>query len=349
MRPTFEQQPQRQPFREPLGTLARVGRGASIVLSLLVLSACSVAAEADETADERLVVHALVQVRRTEALGEEPRADALAGLIRVPDTADAAEVFALAGLRDRLPPVGQCLSGGELTEASPTEAELGLPSVELVPADTVQVLTPGGAHLLAPHAFPSVSDSIRGVIYTSRDQTAGSLPDGGRYEIVLRGAEGLENERAVHQGPGVPAGITIGGVPLAEVDSLTSPDLDVTWTPSESTLDVLAARLRTGEGTYTCAFRDSDGFGSLSLVEAARAMPSFAEGREARGTLSLHRIRAEASAAPGDTSVIEVRFDFSLAREVHIALSTREGATLPEAVREGTEDPALPERPPSAE
>ncbi len=112
---------------------------------------------------------------------------------------------------------------------------------------------------------------------------------------------------------------------------------------------MLAARLRTGEGTYTCAFRDSDGFGSLTLVEAARAMPSFAEDGRARGTLSLHRIRAEASAAPGDTSVIEVRFDFSLAREVHIAPSTRGGRNVAEAVREGTEDPALPERPPSAE
>lgn len=313
--------------------------------ALAVLSGCSVTAEAEEPADERLVVHALVQVRRTEAVTEEPRADALAGLIRVPDTADAAEVFALAGLRDRLPPVGQCQSGAELGAEL---TDVRLPSVELVSADTVQVLTPGGAHLLAPHAFPSISDSIRGVIYTSRDQTAASLPDGGRYEIILSGADGLENERAVHQGPSVPTGITIGGVPLAELDQLTTPDLDLTWTPSESTLDVLAVRLKTREGTYTCAFRDSDGFGSLSLADAGRALPSVTAEPSSTGTLSLHRVRAEASAPPGTTSVVEVRFDFSIAREVGIALVSQEGGGAP-ALGTVPAGAALPERPPRAE
>lgn len=294
------------------------------LLSLATLSACSVAAETEDMTGERLVVHALVQVRRTEALGGAPRADALAGLIKVPESADAAEVFALAGLRDQLPPVGQCQAGDAMA-SDMGEAALGMPTVELIPAETVQVLTPGGAHRLAPHAFPSISDSIRGVIYTSRDQTAGSLPDTGPYEIVLRGAEGLEDERAVHESPGVPAGVTIGGIPLADVDQVEKPDLDLTWTPSGSTLDLLAARLHAADSTYTCTFRDADGFGSLSLLEAAKAIPSLgAGGAAASGTLSLHRVRAEASATPGGTSVVEVRFDFSVAREIDVALGQSE-------------------------
>jgi len=291
------------------------------VSSLLALSACSVAAEAEGVAGERLVVHALVQVRRTEAIGGEPRADALAGLIRVPETADAAEVFALAGLRDQLPPVGQCQTG-EAASAELAAAGLEMQSVELVPADVVSVRTSGGAHLLAPHAFPSVSDSIRGVIYASRDQTAWSLPSGGRYEIVLGGAEGLENERAVHESPGVPSGVTIGGLPLTEVSEIRQPDLDLTWAPSGSTLDLLAARLRTAESTYTCTFRDADGFGSISLAEAEKAIAGVAFARDTAGTLSLHRVRAEASATPGETSVVEVRFDFSVARELAFAFDS---------------------------
>ncbi len=64
------------------------------------------------------------------------------------------EVFAWLDWADRLPPVGQCLSGGELTEASPTEAGVGAAECRTAPADTDQVLTPGGAHLLAPRALP---------------------------------------------------------------------------------------------------------------------------------------------------------------------------------------------------
>lgn len=295
---------------------SRAARSGLFALLLVPLSACSVAAEAETLAEERLVVHALVQVRRTETLEGDARADALAGLIRVPDTADAAEVFALAGLRDQVPPVGQCQTGD-----SNRSADAGMSSVELVPADAVLMLTPGGEHVLAPHAFPSISDSIRGVIYTSRDQTASLLPSGGKYEIILRGAVGLENERAVHESPTVPTGVTVGGVPLGNVDEITQTDLDFTWNPSGSTLDLLATRLRWNDSTYTCTFRDADGFGSLSLVDVRKAVPGFALGDDAPITLSLHRVRAEASASPGETSVVEVRFDFSVARELGVALS----------------------------
>jgi hypothetical protein len=293
----------------------RAAKSGFTALLLVPLTACSVAAEADTLAEERLVVHALVQVRRTETFGGEPRADALAGLIRVPDTADPAEVFALAGLREALPPLGQCLAGDVAT----TEPSEGAQSVELVPADTVLVVTPGGEHPLAPHAFPSISDSIRGVIYTSRDQTAWSLPDAGRYEIVLRGAEGLEHAHSSHQSPGVPSSVTIGGVPLSDIDELRQADLDLTWAPSGSTLDLVAVRLHAADSTYTCTFRDADGFGSMSLLEAERALGLSAATAGSQGVLSLHRIRAEASATPGDTSVVEVRFDFSVAREVSFA------------------------------
>lgn len=307
-------------FEQPDLGWGRAAKSGLAALLLVPLTACSVAAETDALAAERLVVHALVQVRRTETLGGEPRADALAGLIRVPDTADPAEVFALAGLREPLPAVGQC-QAGDLAWAQLGDTDIGLPSVELVPADTVLVVTPGGEHPLAPHAFPSISDSIRGVIYTSRDQTAWSLPDVGTYEVLLRGAEGLEHGHSTHQSPGVPSSVTIGGVPLAEIDELRQADLDLTWAPSGSTLDLLAVRLHAADSTYTCTFRDVDGFGSMSLREAERALARSGTpvAGDTKGALSLHRIRAEASATPGDTSVVEVRFDFSVSREVSFA------------------------------
>jgi hypothetical protein len=313
VRDDFEQ----PPFGQAQPGWTRAARGGLLALLLVPLTACSVAAEAETSTEERLVVHALVQVRRTETLGGGSRAEALAGLIRIPDSADPAEVFSVAGLRETLPSAGQCQTGDLVAEEN---AEIA--SVELVPADTVTVLTPGGEHPLAPHAFPSISDSIRGVIYTSRDQTAGSFPDAGKYEIVLRGAEGLGTTSAIHESPAVPSGVNLGGTPLSELEELAQSDLDFTWTPSGSTLDLLAVRLRWDDRTYTCTFKDADGFGSLSLAQAAQALAGATQ-RGEKGTLSLHRVRAEASAAPGDTGVVEVRFDFSVAREIGFALPGR--------------------------
>ena len=313
VRDDFEQ----PPFGQAQPGWTKAARGGFLALLLVPLTACSVAAETETSAEEHLVVHALVQVRRTETLGGDSRADALAGLIRVPDSADPAEVFSLAGLREAFPGAGQCQAGDLVAREN---AEIA--SVELVPAEAVLVLTPGGEHALAPHAFPSISDSIRGVIYTSRDQTAGSFPDAEKYEIVLRGAEGLGTTSAVHASPAVPSGASVGGIPLAELEELAQSDLDFTWMPSGSTLDLMAVRLRWDDRTYTCTFKDADGFGTLSLAEAARALGGATQSG-AKGTLSLHRVRAEASAAPGDTSMVEVRFDFSVAREIGFALPGR--------------------------
>ncbi len=317
--------------------------GSALCLSI----ACSVATDATPVEDEARSVHALIQIRRTETIEGEEKADALASILRVPLSTDPGEVLSVAGLRETLPPIGECRATSSLparqgpttqqqktwehTAQEPAAEWRDLPfgEVELVAASEVTVNTSSGVHSLAPHAFPTVSDWLRGVVYTSRDQQADALPEGSLYAILVNGAEGLGSIDATHESPQGPSSITLGGRPLEKVREIDREGtLDLTWTPSSNSLDVMAVSLRAEDSNYTCAFSDTLGAGSVPLGEfstenvladeAAKGVgPSekpFQPGGS--GTLSLHRVRVEASTSETDAAVLEVRFDFSVVADV---------------------------------
>lgn len=291
---------------------------ASIRVSCVAFSVaslgCSVATDAtDASNNQSTSTHALIQVHRQDTVGEAPRADALASFLRVPTTADPSDVLTLAGLRDRLPPVGQCQLGTPSDD--PSVMELG--DVELVDAEWVRLETPIGVHDLAPHAFPTVTDWIRGVVYASRDQDASNLPAGEEYTFAASSVEGLGDLEVLHQSPPPLEDVRVQGLPVEELTHQggtvdESGEVRIDWAPSGNPLDTVVIRASFGRTAWSCSYSDTRGEGAVALVEDdGSPLPVGSE-----ATLSVHRIRAVATSDAEDTSLVEVRFDFSVATEL---------------------------------
>jgi hypothetical protein len=101
----------------------------------------------------------------------------------------------------------------------------------------------------------------------------------------------------------------VGGAPLASIASLpAAEELQVTWRAGDARdLVYVEVSGSTDLGTLgVCAFRDSDGRGSL---------PSGLLGVSGAGSLAFHRLR-EVAADVKALDAAEVRFDFELLSEV---------------------------------
>jgi hypothetical protein len=280
---------------------------------------CSVATDATAPEDLARTTHALIQVRHTAKVEGPERADALAGFVRVPLTADPAELLALAGLREALPPEGTCqteLAGSARAPKAPNWKELPEGGVELLPVDDLSLSTEGGDHQLAPRAYPSVSDWISGVVYTSRDQEATTLPTAGTYHIRVLGMDGAFEMDTTHESPPGISAVTVGGVPFADVRTLPfGAPLDLTWSPSENPLDLVAVTLSTSGFTHTCSTSDGEGAASVVLDPLLDPeQPLLARGEPV--TLTVRRIRTGASTNEAESFVLEVRFDFAVVADI---------------------------------
>jgi len=277
-------------------------------LALLALSALGCSAELEQYSSDADVgsTHALITIQRSaSADGATTRADALAGFVRVPADVESKPLYDLLGLKPVVPPLGQCRARSAIPEATPPLTPMG--SVELLPVGEVLLAVSGAESALAPHAFPTVTDSISGVVYTSRDRTPEALPALARYEIRTAGAD----SPAIHAASDAPAeleSVTVGGQPLAEVSEISSRDpIDITWavgTPGDLVVVVLASS--DGVNQLSCTFRDDSGAGTI----VAGAFTATGPGR-----LSLHRLRTQTFVAPG-VDVGEIGFDFQLGTNV---------------------------------
>lgn len=282
--------------------------------------------ETDPPADtEARTTHAVVTIERSESAdGTNSKAEALAGFLEVPALVDAHSVLQLVGLGLDLPEVGTCTLGSEPASAGPlTETA----SVEFVDAGAVELEVSGAHERLAPYAFPTVTDSISGVLYTSRDRTADPLPSSSRYTLS---ADGL-GIRASLDAPRALSGVTINGTPLAEVASVsTASPLDLTWDVdtargSSASGDVVYVELTasgmTASGNASsgnassgdarriiCSFGDELGAGSV---------PTEAFALEGTGVVTVHRLRAhEFDVLDADSNRGQLRFDFAVAANV---------------------------------
>jgi hypothetical protein len=273
---------------------------------------CSVAAEGDLIDQDSGSTHAVVKVRHTLMQDGSARGDALTGFVRVPVGTDPQTIFQLAGLVQSLPPVGECR-----TDLASSEA-LDLSEVsraELLEARSVELQTPAGKHELAPFAFPTVADLLRGVVYTSRDRDASSLPPGANYSLDARGvvvSPDIEelNLSSEHLSPDLPHDVTVGAVALSELSNLPSTGiLDLSWMASSVSEDLILATLRTQAVSWNCTFADKEGFGSLPLVtENGESLA----GEGGTVQLELHRIRSKSHAGSGGIAEVRVTFDFAV-------------------------------------
>lgn len=282
--------------------LARGSRAAAVCVvgSLgLLLSACGLETEPPADTEAR-TTHAVVTIDRSESAdGTSSKADALAGFLEVPALVDAHSVLQLVGLGLDLPEPGACTLGSAAASAGPlTETA----RVEFVDAGAVELEVSGARERLAPYAFPTVTDSISGVLYTSRDRAADPLPSGSRYTVT---ADGLQI-RASHDAPRALSGVTINGTPLAEVLSVTTASpLDLTWDVDAPGDIVYVELTASGSPRRTiCSFADELGAGSV---------PTEAFAAQGNGRVAVHRLRThEFDMLEGDSSNGQLRFDFAV-------------------------------------
>jgi hypothetical protein len=291
--------------------LVRTGRSRflQVTLSTLALAALGCSAELEQfTADaESGSTHALISVERS-GVAEQPeaaRAGALAGFVRIPADVDSKALVELVGLSRPLPAVGQCRSA---TEEPPAASPSSVGHVEFLEAGDVSIYAAEEPATLAPHAFPTVTELISGVVYTTRDRSAVPLPAATRYGIRVTGGAAVPPFAIEREAPPELDSVTVGGVPLAEVSEIRlSEPVDLTWSVGAAG-DLVIVELASADGTKSalCTFRDDAGAGSV----AGRTLSVAGAGR-----LSLRRLRViELSQSGLDAG--ELRFDFELAQSV---------------------------------
>ena len=247
---------------------------------------------------------AFVSIERTVRAQEpyETRAEAFAGVLQTPPAVDAASVLKLTGLTRELPADGLCSDGRERSTV-----RLGpLSKVELLDAGDLAI-DAGTPTSLAPRAFPTVTDLVSGVVYTTRDRDAERLPAAADYGISASGGS-FHGFTTRATAPNELEGINVDGVPLSDLAVLGSrAPLSLSWIAGESR-DLVYVELTSpsGQPALLCAFRDDAGSATI---------PSGFVPASGRGTFGVHRLRTVEFTADG-LARAELRFDFEIEAEV---------------------------------
>ncbi len=277
---------------------------ASPLLGLLLLaSAC--AGQEGTSEPVATTTHALLRIERSAHVGAENDATgaAFAGIVRVPLLVDPEPLLRLSGKAVTLPALGQCALVSHEGAALPTS---DLSRAEFLKAGDVLLGSADSQTLLAPRAFPL---EVAGVVYTSRDRASTSLPLGPGYLLRTTGSEQLASLELRVQAPEELRDIALGGYPLSTVESVDSASgATLSWRAGE-TPDVVYVEVAGAPevgALGVCAFRDSDGFGTL---------PRGLFGAVGNGSLTFHRLREVAADVP-TLDGAEVRFDFALTASV---------------------------------
>ena len=280
-----------------------LGRPLALTLGVGAL-ACSVEVEQGREATDTGSTRAVVTVTRSApaASPEEARADAFAGFVRTPAGADAKTSLALTGLGLDLPAVGECRKGPR-NDASPAST---LTRLELLDAGEVTLAAGGNVTTLAPRAFPTITDSISGVVYTTRDRAAAPLPAASTYTVATTGGSSLVALFGEAQAPALLKSVDLGGESLATIEVLPAHhELDVRW-PAGSAGDRVYIELEEGSESHLCTFADEAGHGVVpaALVPGPSTAP-----------VTVHRLRETDFSDPAVTRG-SVRFDFELSASV---------------------------------
>ncbi len=274
-----------------------------LVIGLGMVASACIGPDVDPEVDaDTGTTHILITVdHRTvnaTTADEEPetQAAALAGFAQIPSDVDSEAVLSLAQWSLELPEIGGCVAlSAERDRNTPLAP---IERVELLAVGDVVIDVDGSETRLAPRAFTG-GDVLTGVLYTSRDPSADPLPPGQPYTIHTTG-DALPGQEFRGDAPPTLSGVTLGGVPLAQVATVKlSEPLDLTWNVG-SPEDVLYVELTSDDGLNAtrCAFRDEDGAGTV---------PEGAFGSPGSGSLSLHRLRS--LAIGGEDIRGELRFD----------------------------------------
>ena len=281
-----------------------VGR---LALPLLMFVAASCSSSGDDTRSGGSipsVTHAVVELQRSRSTNTslDDQANVLMSVLRLPATLDSRNVVRMVGLAPTSPEPGQC---EHLDYAlATTEATVPVQHVEML--DVGDVLLIAGQHdsALVRQAFPTVTDFIAGVVYTTRDLSSDPMPLSASYSIVARGASSIPPFRIDAAAPREPANVMLEGLNLAQVTRLVrGSGVDLTWNPGEAADKLLIEIISPDRpNDVTCAFNDAAGHGHLP-----------ADALVSRGTVrfEVHRLRTTPFTIRG-LDRAQVQFDYSL-------------------------------------
>lgn len=261
--------------------------------------ALACASEVDSPSDATAgTTQALVAIERSTQVGvaTSHRSAALAQVVHAPAEADGRAVLALVSGLGALPPLDDCV----IVRPAGASAS-GLGPAELVDVGTVTLESGGISSTLAPHAFPTVTDVVSGVVYTTRDRSP--LPEGLEYVLTASGTGFSPPWSASALAPVAPTEAALDGVPVADVATLApAQPFELSWSPGHAD-DVIVLRLATADAEpIACAYPGARGTGVVHGEDFA--------GRGV-GRLSIHRVRRVEFAAPG-VERGELRFDFDV-------------------------------------
>ena len=279
--------------------LATLGRWAPLALAGAAFD-CSAEVGPERGTAETGSTRAVIAVTRSAPAGapEDARADAFAGFVRTTADADPQVALRLAGLGLDLPAVGECRKGARADAP-------GLAAFELLDAGEVTLVAGSAVTTLAPRAFPTITDSISGVVYTTRDRAAAPLPAASSYTVAATGSSALEAVSGEGQAPALLADVELAGEPFESIETAPAGrDLTLRWTPG-AVGDRVYVEL-VGTEPSTCAFADESGKGTIPVS----ALPA-----QGSAVVSIHRLR-EATFSDLGLAQGALRFDFELSGSV---------------------------------
>jgi len=264
-------------------------------------AACSGPAAEPPIESEPSRLYVVANVEQQTGQGAEASEDlaVLLSVLKIPQSVNIDRSLRLMGLRSDLPPVGSCELVDLSNRASP--ALSSVERIEFLDVGDVSVHSGKRNMRLARQAFPTVTDFIAGVVYTSRDKNADLLPLDAGLSIRARGAGKLKAFSLDVAARSSLDRLTLDGVALSAVTRVTALNgFDLRWQPGTAG-DLLWLELvaNNGRKVVTCAY--DDGLGSARV-------PGGMTDELGESRLTLHRLnRAVVNLAGFDGA--EVRFD----------------------------------------
>jgi hypothetical protein len=264
-------------------------KGLVALLFSCALAACSGTKDDLPLAAEPSRTHGFVSVEQHLATLTERETDTavMFGVLRMPPAVSPGRMLRLMGMGNELPEPGTCEVFDSSTIASPSLS--AYERVELLDVGDLS-LTTSRTTKFARQAFPTVTDFISGVLYTTRYQ-ATEADRTVSFALKSRGSGALPAFNVTFTPLAAPEQLTLEGVPLAEFTRMHALSrAELRWAPGRR-LDSLWVELQTDRGhkSLNCTFDDATGSGLI---------PTELLGETGEGRLTVHRIHRRSLSIP---------------------------------------------------